>query len=662
MGTAGVRAIRDWRPEMSWQRTNGTMGLSAGGRGIARLSEPTLVRSSAQVVQLSWEASRNAYAASGWRVTESLREAAPSLWIIDRVWQNVGVAAQDVELLTEVAPLYAPKHAIIPAVSYNGNGWGGGNEPKGHDLDGVPWTFASDRCAIPSATLSAGDAGALALFVDESPSARDTACAFVPEGDSVRHRIVWPGVERPKVYVSRDTYAATQERWIEIGPGDEFRTRAYVAAADDFADLLDVVWGFFRRELPAVYTQKQVWELGIRFVNESLWVEDHEFTGFSIGLMRRGDEWVRRPTYRYEIGWAGQNAALGAALIAHGREHGDNESLRRGFAALDFWAGHTRFPSGLFCVIYDQILDGQNEEAVADVCNLGYGAWQMMEAAALAEEIGRPRPEWMHMGLDLCDFFVEHQLPDGRFGRAWNLKGEIVSSGGTIGCFLLLPLVAAYRLTRNRRYLETAQRALEAYVEDVKAWAVTAGALDTDCIDKETAWPMLWAGIELYLLTGDDEALKVAEATAYYLSTWIYHHDVEWPRRSPLAELGYRTFGGTAVSVQHHHIDPWGAMLAPDLLRLAEATGKQRWREMAIGTWRQSLQGVSDGSLVVDGIQVPAGGQFEGYMQTHWGGPDPQVGKGTVSIWLVAWPTAFRLLSLMRTRDSSVLKRSYREE
>jgi len=103
----------------------------------------------------------------------------------------------------------------------------------------------------------------------------------------------------------------------------------------------------------------------------------------------------------------------------------------------------------------------------------------------------------------------------------------------------------------------------------------------------------------------------------------------------------YDTFGGTSVSVQHHHLDPWAALIALGWLRLSRATGKSIWRERATAAWRQATIGVSDGSLILKGVVRPAGGQDEGFYHTRWGGP-----PGGVSDWLVAWPSAFRLITL----------------
>jgi hypothetical protein len=154
----------------------------------------------------------------------------------------------------------------------------------------------------------------------------------------------------------------------------------------------------------------------------------------------------------------------------------------------------------------------------------------------------------------------------------------------------------------------------------------------------------------LYGLTGEERYLRDAEHASYYTASWQWHYTRPFPAGSPLAALGYDTFGGTAVSTQHHHLDPYAVRLLPAWLRLATLTGRPVWRERALAAWHNGAQGISDGDLTLLGATLPQGGQCEGYFHTRWGEPDG------VSLWPVSWPSAFRLEALRRLSDWSVLE------
>ena len=116
--------------------------------------------------------------------------------------------------------------------------------------------------------------------------------------------------------------------------------------------------------------------------------------------------------------------------------------------------------------------------------------------------------------------------------------------------------------------------------------------------------------------------------------------------------MGYDTFGGTAVSTSHHHIDDFALCYMADMLRLAEKTGESIWGSRAKAIWYSGIQGISDGTMVLmDKPARPAGSKDEGYLHTRWGTPGKNHGFGdyfSVSQWLVAWPCAFRLEVLRR--------------
>jgi len=262
------------------------------------------------------------------------------------------------------------------------------------------------------------------------------------------------------------------------------------------------------------------------------------------------------------------------------------------------------------------------------------------------------------MVYHLCEGFVRgssettlrassHQ---GAIGAAMYVDGTTLGLDGTIGAFIIPGMLSAYRATNSRSYLDSAERAFRFYHEEFEELGfTTVGALDTDCIDKESAWPLLHSGLTLFSITKDRGYVSAAEAAAYYTATWQYHHTVPIPPDGMLAAMQYDSFGGTAVSTQHHHRDPWAVRFVPAYLKLAELTGNDIWAQRAEASWCNGMTGVSDGTLVLAGVRLPRGTRCEGSFHRRWQDP------GNASLWLVAWPTAFRSEVLRELSDWSVL-------
>jgi hypothetical protein len=340
----------------------------------------------------------------------------------------------------------------------------------------------------------------------------------------------------------------------------------------------------------------------------------------------------------------------------------NQDSLTKAEKALDFWAENGRLPCGLFYTHWDAKLGASRwgphnpeflgrpaepGEQFLDTNNLGFGAYYYLLAAELAEKIGLQKPLWRQLGLDMCDFFVQNALPEGTFGKAWSLEGECLQPGFTTGAHILWPMVKAYEMTRDEQYLETARRAFRTYVDrDLDQFMCTGGALDADTIDREAGVPLLIAAMDLYEVTGSKAYLRDAELAAYYLASWQWHYAIPFHPESPLNELNYDWFAGTGITVMAQAQDPWGSLWAYAWMRLAEATGNEIWKDRAIQCFNQGTLGISDGTLVFNGHRRPAGSQSESY-NCRPIASDGRRFYANCRDWLVAWPAAHRLTTLM---------------
>ena len=76
----------------------------------------------------------------------------------------------------EMVLLGDPDFTMVPAVSYNGNGWGDTAEYVGDRAeDGTPWSFASHRVTIPACTYSENEHISLALMAEPNSN---SACSL----------------------------------------------------------------------------------------------------------------------------------------------------------------------------------------------------------------------------------------------------------------------------------------------------------------------------------------------------------------------------------------------------------------------------------------------------------------------------------------------------
>ncbi|MDR1338463.1 MAG: hypothetical protein LBK58_00130 [Prevotellaceae bacterium] len=549
---------------------------------------------------------------------------------------------------------------MIPAVSYNGNRWGRGREPKGAEENGHWRTFSYRRTPIPGATYSEGERFAVASWSDTPGGEyQDFSCSLAPEESQTTHRILWPEEELPTMYSDRDRYTGGYKKYVRLKKGETVSLTLYLAVSAVEPDhramhhFMRKAWEYAGKPLVPVFDARKLWELGIRYACESLWAEEGSFKGFSIGLNTEGEKgWKQRSGGKYEIGWCGQNASLANSLLTDYIKNGHTESLNKALAALDAWANNCPLPNGLFVTHYDHILN-HRDNAVMDACNLGAAALNFFEASDLTRAAGVDRPQYERIARNICDFVKADQQPEGLYARGWTPDGKCYVREGTIGCFLVPPMLEAYRRSGDSAYLVSATKAYTYYLKGLKTDGyTTAGALDTWCIDKESSAPLLRSSLMLYEITGNPACLDDAVSVSYYLSTWLWHYQGIYPDSDNFTEYRYSTFGATSVSVQHHHLDPYALLWVADWIKLAGLTGDSQWKEKALAVWRNGSQLVSDGTLEINGRIRPAGSQNEAYFECNWAFG---AGGKRINSWLVAWPGVFRLETLRRLNDYQLL-------
>lgn len=615
--------------------------------------------------------------------TDSFEEIEPGFWRWSRIAKEERDHMRMEAILTDEADF-----TMIPAISYNGNGWGNYPEYLGdRDTDGTPWTFAWHRTTIPSCTYSENALVSVALMADANSN---TACSLYREPDGLHHAVIFPEEEKPRT-LQRHFWGDAFEG--VMAPRRDFEAILMIIPSDGtkhrYAGLLDFAWRYYGHPLKAPYRADELYRLSIAFCRYLFEREKNGFAGFTKGAQwHLGTTSYKKTEHRYEMGWVGQNGSMANAFIYDYLKTGNKEMLDIGIETLDAWlkfgklpAGHLsaqvdyddwrymEFPEGFVPDMWEvgevsyesfrnragkkfrRFADGQIRLA-CDACNEGTGAEMYFEAYDLLLKAGIKKPEYLKAALDVCDFAVQRQYEDGCYAKSWDDEGNELVKAGTIGCFLVLPMTKAYEMTGDEKYLESAVKAFDFYYGALERDGyTTAGALDSYSIDKESSSPLLRSALALYELTKNKRYLDAAVKTAYYLCTWIMYCTIDFSKGSLLGQMGLDTFGSTSVSTPHQGLDQYALRDVISFLKLHELTGNIQWKERAAAMWCAACQGISDGTMYVNGRLRPAGSQDEAYFHTRWGryGVKPQY----PSQWLPAWPCAFRLENLRRYADTA---------
>lgn len=641
---------------------------------------PAVVEINGQEIRLDAIYSENTICSSGCglRVTDQLTDLKNGLIQIDRKIENKTDAPLCFKDIFEAQTAFIPNRYLIPCVNYNGNAGCKENVPQGLQKDGKPWIFAYDRTGIPSCTLSENKAFGAAIFAsDHNEASLRTACSLISLDDGrFSHRIYHPVTEAPYTYSGKNALTERYDETFTLLPGEIFTARMYAFVCVPmyenyaYANLLDCAASLFDLKKAPCLSPEKVWELGVEYAKQLLYdYKGHTMiiTHFAPRLFRSQhgaaisqEEMARRmtdPYYteigrfdeRFEMGWADQGLLNARMLAVDAWKRQDKTMLQTAIGIFDSWAQKQQ-ENGLMYSQFQQYYESETYDfATPDVCNFGWGAAEMARMYTFLKGIGINKPEFLRFAVRLCDFFSAHFSEEYGFGKAWTLSGDCVAQNGSIGGFMLTGLLETYRATQNTLYLETAKRASDFYyARDLDRFVCSAGALDCQSIDKETAYPFITSSLMLYEETKDELYLTRAKKAAYYFFSWAFHYDALYGADSEFTLYHYHTTGGTAISTEHHAIDAWGAAAVTEFFLLAKYTGDERWAARARAMWFNAIQGLTaEPGQKTHGQIRPLGAQNEGFFQCRWTKYRPTCEeRGHFNDCLCAWSGAYRMMAL----------------
>jgi hypothetical protein len=251
------------------------------------------------------------------------------------------------------------------------------------------------------------------------------------------------------------------------------------------------------------------------------------------------------------------------------------------------------------------------------------------------KECGVDHPAWLQRVVAFCDKMVEIQNPNGSWYRGYTMEGKPVAdppewfggSGIERDSGVIFPaevLVELYKLTKDRKYLDSAKRAADyirmTYVNEVR---YVGGLNDTTHIKsvKIDAVGVMFAMrsmLVVYEETKDPALLVGARDAARILASWTYLWDIPFDGNTLLGKHGFKTTGWTGCDVipACSYVDDEFAEFIPDLLRIAEYCKDERLAILAKIVTLGMHYGLSMPQNMY-GYSMP-GVQCEGYLTSLW--------------------------------------------
>jgi len=322
----------------------------------------------------------------------------------------------------------------------------------------------------------------------------------------------------------------------------------------------------------------------------------------------------------YVMGWCGQAAAPGYALLALSDRLGDPKSRDMAVRSLNFLTT-APFNENGFQLHYSA---GSGTWSEQNAVSQGQAMENFARAILTARRQGGiDTKPWEAFLQKACEVHAKRILRDD-----WR---PVSTNEG----FFVSPLCKGYGLFGNEDFKRAAIKAAGHYARrhlDMTEpyWG---GTLDAQCEDKEGAWAAFQAFLAVYELTKEPRYLEWAEHAMDVSLTYTVLWDIDMPP-GRLRDHGFKTRGWTIVSAQNQHLDVFGVLYTPEIWRMGEYLRRDDLKRLAAVMYRSCGQ-------IID----PYGSQGEQMQHTNFiqsgdMSDTSRVRGGYAEHWTVFWITA----------------------
>ena len=290
----------------------------------------------------------------------------------------------------------------------------------------------------------------------------------------------------------------------------------------------------------------------------------------------------------------------------------------------------------------------------------------VLQAYRRERSLGREHPEWLRWCLDLGDWLLTQQRPDGSFPRSWKPgTSEVVNPSGSATYSPPPLLVALSQETGQAKYLESAIRAGEyLWATDGIKGLFHGGSIDASSVelvtDGEAGHLAFYAFLSLYEATHQTKWLERAKVAADFTESWIWLWNVPMPDDESDQNLHWKkevpTTGYQSITVRtggtiHVHL-AWAMFL---YAKLYEYTKDAHYLDVA-----RILLHDTKAMLSLPGrtYSMPLNGKSlelaPGWVQEHWNMGPGRMGRGygQPGKWLT-WLVTVHLYPISRLEEDN---------
>lgn len=302
----------------------------------------------------------------------------------------------------------------------------------------------------------------------------------------------------------------------------------------------------------------------------------------------------------FQMGFVGQQIAVGYHLYRYGLDNNDAECIRKGKTIVDFWVSEpimgTYFPTVWWDPSNNETA-GQRRDYPSFLRCFVDGMEGLLDAYRISAAYGVPQKQWDIALRRVASNLVNKQNKDGSFYRAYKPNGNVETVGdrNTHGTSKLNTpvavrfLVKMYEHTGEEKYKIAAIKAAEYSYNEIyiRLGKYVGGTPDNpNTVDKEAAIFALYCFNSIHELTGDMKYLKAAEHAAISAMSWTYCYDFAIPnsnkydtRRNPFVNGGITGF--SLIATGHSGADNFISYMFYEMYKLYIKTGKDQYLYMA---------------------------------------------------------------------------------